>query len=82
MLEDVFNTLKPEVSAAIPKEKNEDSCPIFKLSNDELTLILGYAGEKQYGFVACVSDRFHHVYLDTFGGETLTSIKSAAVSPS
>jgi len=41
-----------------------------------------YAGEKQYGFVACVSDRFHHVYLDTFRGETLTSIKSAAVSPS
>jgi len=83
MLEDVFNKLEPEVSAAIRKEKNEDSCPIFnKLSNDEIELIFGYVGEKQYGFVACVSDRFHDVYLDTFGGETLTSITSAAVSPS
>ena len=79
MLKDVYNTLEPEVSAAIRKEKNEDSCPIFKLSNDELKLIFGYMGEKQYGFVACVSDRFHHVCLDTFGGEALTSIRSAAV---
>jgi len=40
MLEDVFNALEPEVSAAIRKEKNEDSCPIFnKLSNDELKTI-------------------------------------------
>jgi len=82
MLEDVFNTLEPEVSADIRKEKNEDSCPIFKLWNDELKLVFGYAGEKQYRFVACVSDRFYHVYLEKFGGETLTSIKSAAVSPS
>jgi len=82
MLEEVFNTLEPEVSAAIRKENNEDSCPIFELSNDELKLVFGYVGEKQYGFVAYVSDRFHHVYLDTFGGETLTSIKSAAVFPS
>jgi len=81
MLEDVFNTLEPEVSAAIRKEKNEDSCPIFKLLNDELKHIFGYVGE-QYTFIACTSDRFHHVYLDMFGGETLTSIKSAAVSPS
>jgi hypothetical protein len=36
----------------------------------------------KYGFVACNSDRFHHVYRDTFGGETLTNIRSAAVSPS
>ena len=72
-----------EITAAIRKEKNEDSCPIFNtLSNDELKLIFGYVGEKQYGFVACVSDRFHDVYLDTFGGETLTSITSAAVSRS
>ena len=72
MLEDVFNTLEPEVSAAVRKEKNEDSCPLYKLSNhDELKLIFGYAGENQYRFVACVSDRFHHMYLDTFGGETL-----------
>ena len=82
MLEEVFNKLEAEVSASIQKEKNEDSCPIFKLSNDELKLIFGYAGEKQYGFVACNSDRFHHVYRDTFGGETLTNIRSAAVSPS
>jgi len=83
MLGYFFNTLESEVSAAIRKEKNEDSCPIFnKLSNDELELIFGYVGEKQYSFVACVSDRFHHVYLDMFRGETVTSIRSAAVSPS
>lgn len=56
LLEEVFNKLEPEVSAAIRKEKNEDSCPIFKLSNDELKLVFGYAGEKKYGFVACVSN--------------------------
>ena len=33
----------------------------------------------QIGFITC---SFHHVYLDTFGGETLTSINYAAVSPS
>ena len=81
ILEDAFNTLEPEVSASIRKEKNEESCPLFKLSNDELKLIFGYAGEKQYRFLACVSDRFHHVYLDMFG-ETLTSIENAALSPS
>ena len=64
MLEGVFNALESEVSATIRKEKNEDSCPIFKLSNDELKLVFGYAGEKQYGFVGYVSDRFHHIYLD------------------
>lgn len=36
----------------------------------------------RYGFVACTSKRFHKVYLDTFGGETLTEIKRAAISPS
>ena len=51
MLQDLYNTLEPEVSASIRKEENEDSCLIFKLSNDELKLIFGYAGEKQYGFL-------------------------------
>jgi hypothetical protein len=51
MLQDLYNTLEPEVSASIQKEENEDSCLIFKLSNDELKLIFGYAGEKQYGFL-------------------------------
>ena len=64
--------LESEASASIRKEENEDSCPILKLSNDELKLIFGYAGENQYGFVACVSDRFHQAYLETFGGETST----------
>jgi hypothetical protein len=82
MLQDLYSTLEPEVSAVIRKEENEDSCPIFKLSNDELKLVFGYAGENQYGFVACASDRFIQVYLDTFGGERLTSIESAAVSAS
>jgi hypothetical protein len=76
------NTLEPEVSATICKEENEDSCQIFKLSNDELNLVFGYAGDNQYGFVTLTSDRFLQVYLDTFGGGTLTSIKSAAVSVS
>ena len=80
MLEDVFNKLEPEVSAAIRKEKNEDSCLLYKVSNDEFKHIFGYVGENQYGFVAGVSDRFHQVYVDTFGGETLTSIESALAS--
>ncbi len=83
MLQDLYNTLEPEVSAAIRKEKNSDSCPIFKLSNDELKLVLGYVGDNQYGFVACVSERFHQVYHEMFEGETSTSIEtSAAVSVS
>ena len=36
----------------------------------------------QYGFVACVSDRFHQAYLETFENEILTSIKNAVVSVS
>jgi hypothetical protein len=35
-----------------------------------------------YRFVACASDRFHQVYLDTFGGEALTSIECAVASVS
>jgi len=73
ILDHVFNTLEPEVSAAIRKEKNEDSCLIFKLLNDTLGHILGYAGEKQYDYFACVSERFHETYHETSGGETLTS---------
>jgi hypothetical protein len=82
MLEDLHNKLEPEISAAIRKEKNEDSCPIYKVSNDVLKHILGYVGEKQYRFVACVSYWFHKVYLDTFRNETLTSIVSAVASVS
>ena len=74
---------KNEVStAAIRKQKNEDSCPIYKLSNDELKLVFGYIGDKQYRFVAGTSYRFHQVYLDTFGGEALTSIVNAVASVS
>jgi len=80
MLQDVYNILEPEVSASILKEENADSCPIFILSNDELKLVFGYVGEKQYGFVACISYRFHQVYLETFRDETSTSINNAVVS--
>jgi len=73
------NELEPEVSAATQKQKNEISCPIFKLSNDELRHILGYVGNMQYGFVACTSYRFDQVYLETFGNETLTSFRNATV---
>ena len=82
MLEEAFNELEPEVSAAERKQKNEDFCPIYGLSNDEIKHIFGYAGEMQYGFIACVSDRFHQVYVDTFEGETLTSAESAVASVS
>jgi hypothetical protein len=34
-------------AAMIRKERNEDSCPIYKLSSDELKLILGYVGENK-----------------------------------
>ncbi len=69
-------------AAAIRKQRNEDSCPIYKLSNDELKLIFGYVGKMQYRFVACTSYRFHQVYLDTSGGEVLTSFKGAVASVS
>ena len=82
MLEDLYNELEPKVSAATRKQKNENSCPIYKVSNDELKHIFGYVGEMQYGFVACTSDRFHQVYLETFGNETLTSFRNATVSVS
>jgi hypothetical protein len=70
-----------------PNDKNEvsadeDSCPIYKLSNDELNLVFGCIGEMQYRFVVGTSERFHQVYLDTFGGETLTSMKHAVASVS
>ena len=81
MLKDVYNTLEPEVPAATRKEKNEVSCPIYKLSNDELKLIFGYAGEMQYCFVARASDRFKKS-IETFGNETLTSFRNATVSMS
>ena len=79
MLEDIFNKLEPEVSAAVRKEKNEDYCSMHLLSNDTLGHIFGYVGEKNYLFVACVSNRFHQVYVETFGVETLTSIGKIAV---
>jgi len=74
--------LHSKLEAAIRKEDNEEPCAIYKVSNDELKYIFGYVGEKQYGFVACVLDRFHQVSLESFGNETLTSIESAAVSVS
>ena len=75
MLEDAFNKLDAEVSAAIRKIKNEDSCPIYGLSNYSLKHVFGCVGEKQYGFLACISDRFNGAYLETFQNETWTSIK-------
>ena len=83
ILEGLYNELEPEVSAATRKQKNEVSCPIYKLSNDELKHICGYVGEMQYGFVACTSyTRFHQVYLETFRNETCTSFRNASVSVS
>ena len=72
--------IEPEVSAAERKQKNEDFCPIYGLSNDEIKHIFGYAGEKQYGFIACVSYRFHQVYVDTSEGEAVTSSFKGAVA--
>jgi len=46
MLQEVYNKLEPEVFAAVRKEENEESCPIYKLSNDEIKQIFGYVGEK------------------------------------
>jgi len=68
------------VSAAIRKQKNELSCPLYQLSNDELKFIFEYIGEMQFRFVACTSYRFHQVYIDTFGGETLTSMENILAS--
>ena len=83
-LEEMLQDLKlDEVSAAADrKETNEEICPIYKLSNDELKHIFGFVGEMQYRFVACTSDRFHEVYLETVDNEKETSIESAAASVS
>jgi len=70
------------LSSKKQKRINEDFCPLYKQSNDILKLIFGYAGEKNYRFVACTSSRFHQVYLETFRGETSTSIESAVASVS
>ena len=83
MLEGNFGKLEIEVYADDRKQENEDSCPIYKLSNDELKHICGYVGEMQYGFVACTSyTRFHQVYLETFGYKTSTTFRNATVSVS
>ena len=74
--------IEEDSSAKKRKRMNEDSCLIYKLSNDVLKLIFGSVGENNYRFVACTSYRFSQVYLDTFGGETLTSIDSALASVS
>ena len=74
--------IEEDSSAKKRKESNEDSCPLYKLSNDELKLIFGSVGENNYRFVACTSYRFSQVYLDTFGGETSTSIDNALASVS
>ena len=70
------------VFTSVRKKVNDQYCPIFALSNECLRLIVGYAGEKQYRFVACTSYRFHQVCLETFGGKALTSIKNSLVSVS
>ena len=49
MLQDLYNTLEPEVSAAIRKEENTESCPIFKLSNDELKLVFEFKSGSPHG---------------------------------
>ena len=78
------------VVETIPVEKrqrtetidSDDHCSIDKVSDDILRHIHEYTGKNQFIFIACVSKRFHHVNLDTFGGDTLTSFKNAAVSVS
>jgi hypothetical protein len=63
------------------RQLNEDSCKIYKLTNDLLQLIFQYVGGMQYGFVACTSYRFSAQYLDTFN-DTITSYKNAVRSVS
>ena len=57
MLQDVYNILEPEVSAAIQKEENEDSCPIFKLSNDDLKLAFRYVVRSSTVRLCCMRFR-------------------------
>ena len=63
------------------RQLNEDSCKIYKLTNDLLQLIFQYVGGMQYGFVACTSYRFSAQYLDTFN-DTITSYENAVHSVS
>ena len=74
--------LESEASAAIRKEENEDSCPIFKLSNNELKLIFGYAGENQYGLLRVFQIGSIRLILKHSEEKRRPSIKSAAESVS
>lgn len=51
---------------------------LVQSTNCQMT-VFGYVGEMQYGFVACTSDRFHQVYLETYRNETLTRFRNATV---
>lgn len=50
ILSDATTDNHMQTAAAIWKKKNEESCPIYKLSTDLLKLIVG---ENQYRFLAC-----------------------------
>jgi hypothetical protein len=88
----IMNSCKKRATVVetIPVEKkqrtetidSDDHCSIDNVSDDILRLINEYTGKNQYYFIACVSKRFLHVNLDTFGGDKLTSFKNAAVSVS
>ena len=82
MFQDMYKELEPKVSAAIRKQKNEESSAIYKLSNDELKLCFGNLGEFQYRYIAGTSHRFKQVYDDVVGDEKRTSINNASMSVS
>ena len=80
MLEDMYKELELKVSAAIRKQKNEESSAIYKLSNDELKLCFGNLGEYQYRYIAGTSHRFKQIYDDVVGIKKRTSINNASMS--
>jgi len=80
MFEDMYKELELKVSAAIRKQKNEESSAIYKLSNDELKLCFCYLGKYQYRYIAGTSHRFKQIYDDVVGIKNRTSINNASVS--
>ena len=62
--------------------QNEESCPIYQLTDDALRYCFGFVGDDQYRNVAGVSQRFHDDYLAKFGNKKTTSFRSATMPPS
>ena len=77
--EHVSTELDPSMDAT-RKCRNEESCLIYKLSNDLLAYCFGFLGAEQFRFLAGTSKRFYNAYLEAFRGEKVTGLDSITES--